>query len=250
MRIEVKGRKMGRRYLLLVGCLIGQQVMALDISDAELQEKGIAAEVEGGFSMTTGNSDTTSWRSRAAVDYYLDNWRHGVELKLDYAEDDDETSEESYFASYQLDRKYGELNYTYGLTSYENDRFAGLRDLYTISLGYGHIFTPHKRGTLKLEAGPGYRTAQDSDSETIFRGNSEYEWTISEYSSFSQKLNTEIADDNSISRAESVLTARINGSLAMKLSFSVTHQSNPTDEDGEEKDSTDTKTALTLLYKI
>jgi len=236
--------------LAIICSLMGHSALALEISDTELQKKGVAGEVEGGFSMTTGNSDTTSWRGRAAFDYYLVKFRHGVELKLDYAEDDDETSEESYFGSYQLDRKYSEVSYSYGLMSYENDRFAGLRDVYTGSLGYGHLFYPHRKGELKVEAGPGYRTAEDADDETIFRGNAEYKWTISPTSSFTQQLKTEIAEDNTISRSESALTARINGSLAMKLSFSVTHQSEPSVEDGVEKDSTDTKTSLTLLYKM
>lgn len=248
--LTLKGYVVKRGYLLLASCLISQQTMALAISDCELQKKGIAAEIEGGFSVTSGNSETSSWRGRTAIDYYRDTLRHGIILKLDYAEDDNETSKESYFGSYQLDRKFSEASYAFGLLSYENDRFAGLRDVSIGVLGYGRHFSPHDQGALKVEAGPGYRTAEDSESETIFRGNVEYKWTISESAAFTQKISTEIAELNSISRAETALSAQIYGSLAMKVSFSVTHQSEPAIDDGIQKESTDTKTALTLLYRI
>ena len=96
--------------------------------------------------------------------------------------------------------------------------------------------------------GPGYSFAKKDDGESangvIVRGAAEYNWVLSETSTFRQLVSTEVGSDNTKSKSETSLSAKINGSLAMKLSFIMNHNSNA--DAGKKK--LDTETAVTLVY--
>ncbi|MFD2097125.1 YdiY family protein [Corallincola platygyrae] len=227
-----------------------------ELTEEELIKRGFAGGVELGFNMTTGNTETTTYRSKIDVDHFLIGWRNNYVFETDYKEDDDEVKEERYFASAQGNRQWAFAinSYTFYRYSYENDRFNGMEDANTISVGYGQRVLETDSMFLDLEGGPGYRTndAKDKNDEMIARVAGNYSWDISETSKFTQRLSSEIGEDNVVTRSETAITASIIGSLAMKASFTVTHQTAPTvdEEDDEELSKTDTRTAVTLLYSF
>ncbi|MCM2678902.1 DUF481 domain-containing protein [Echinimonas agarilytica] len=237
---------------LSVAMVLSGPAQALDISDDDLKEKGLAAEVEGGLTLSTGNSETTNLRGRLAVDYFLEDWRHYTLVEGNSSQDDDKTSAERYFAGYKVDRDWSDVNYTYAGLSYENDRFNGFEDLVTVSAGYGHRFKFGDNMNLDTEIGPGYRwnNAGEGTDEWILRGSMKYLWEISDNSKFTENVSVNAGDENTISRSETSLTTTIIGELALKLSFTMTHQTNPEfNGDGTRKDKLDTTTAVTLLYR-
>ncbi|HGX93410.1 MAG TPA: DUF481 domain-containing protein, partial [Candidatus Tenderia sp.] len=69
-------------------------------------------------------------------------------------------------------------------------------------------------------------------------------WDVSKTSHFTQELVSDIGEDSTVTKSVTALKTQINGSLAMKLSYTLKNTSKvPT---GKEK--TDTETAVTLVY--
>ena len=226
--------------------MASSHVLALDISDEDLKKKGVAAEVEAGLDFSTGNTENTNIRGRVAVDYFWQNWRHYSLLEGNSSHKNEETTAERYLASYKVDRSWSDANYTYGNFVYENDRFNGLENMRTISSGYGHRLE-YSSVILDTEIGPGYRwnDAGEGSSEWIARGAVNLDWKITDGTKFTEKFTIDAGQSNTISRSETALSTSIIGALAMKLSVTMTHQSQPDDS----KEKLDTKTAVTLLYR-
>lgn len=245
------------RRLLAVSALccsvIAPAALALDISDEDLIKQGWSAEVEGGISYSTGNSDESAMRFRGEFDYFWADWRHFLKAEANSSKSNGKNSAERYRGSYKADRDWTDVDYTFGLMTYENDRFNGLEDLFTVVAGWGHRLFPREGMELYLEAGPGYRwnnSPGSKDAEAIVRGATQYDWTLSEHSSFRQILTFESGESNVISRSETSLTTRIVGQLSLKVSVSMTHQSKPeVDDAGVAKDKLDTISGVTLLYR-
>ncbi|MBW8192674.1 DUF481 domain-containing protein [Neiella marina] len=226
---------------------------ALDISDEDLIKQGWSAEIEGGISYSTGNTDESAMRFRGEFDYFWADWRHFLKAEANSSKSNGQNSAERYRGSYKADRDWTDVDYTFGLVTYENDRFNGLEDLFSLVAGWGHRFFPGEGMELYTEAGPGYRwnnSPGSQDSEAILRGASQFDWTISENSTFRQIVTFESGESNVISRSETSLTTSIIGSLALKVSISMTHQSQPEEnDDGSNKDKLDTISGVTLLYR-
>ena len=104
--------------------------------------------------------------------------------------------------------------------------------------------------TLDLEAGPGARrykiTNGKSDTEFLVRGAAKYAWKITTTSKFTEDLTVESSSDTTITKSVTGLSSKINGDLAMKVTYTVKHTSDV--PPGIEK--TDTETAVTLVYSF
>ncbi|MBD1388743.1 DUF481 domain-containing protein [Neiella sp. HB171785] len=241
------------RLVALTTALLSFGVYGLSISDEDLKKQGWSAQVEGGLSYSTGNTDQSSMRFRGEFDYFWADWRHFLKAEANSTKRNGKNSAERYRGSYKADRDWTDVDYTFGLVTYENDRFNGLEDLFTLVGGWGHRFFPADSMELYTEAGPGYRwnnSPDSKDSEAILRGATQFDWTISDNSSFRQTVTFESGESNMISRAETSLTTSIVGQLALKVSISMTHQTKPeVDNNGVSKEKLDTISGVTLLYK-
>lgn len=101
---------------------------------------------------------------------------------------------------------------------------------------------------LDLEAGLGGRRSKpdigNTNTEAVLRLAGFFNWQISDSSKFSQDLVSEIGSDVTISRSVTALSAQINSTLALRLSYTIRHTSEvPV---GIEK--VDRETAVTLVY--
>ncbi|HET9680011.1 MAG TPA: DUF481 domain-containing protein, partial [Gammaproteobacteria bacterium] len=81
-------------------------------------------------------------------------------------------------------------------------------------------------------------------SDGIIRLSGNYQWSITDNSSFTQTLAVETGDANTYSESVSSLTASLMGDLALRLSY--TMRSNSDVPLGAEE--TDTYTAVSVLY--
>ena len=101
---------------------------------------------------------------------------------------------------------------------------------------------------LDLEIGPGARqsklTAGDTENEFTARAAAKYAWSITKTSKFTENLLAEVGQDATITKSVTALSSKINGDLAMKLSYAIKHISDV--PAGFEK--TDSETAVTLVY--
>ncbi|AZG35018.1 MAG: DUF481 domain-containing protein [Shewanella psychromarinicola] len=213
-----------------------------------------AGEAELGATLTTGNTDTSSFKARLALKQELDNWENQYVLEGLYKEDSEEVTAKRYFLGAQGNYQINDVSYLFANTNYEVDPFTGYDFTSTTSAGYGQHFIDTDRMSLKAEAGPGYIYQQldeesalaegyDSEDSVVAHAVIDFQTKISDSSKFQQRF---VADWGSKldARSETSLTANIVGSLAMKFAVIVRYNSEPLDD----KESTDTETNMTLLY--
>jgi len=221
----------------------------------------ITGEVELGVVATSGNTETTSVKSKLSITQDLASWKNNYLIdtlfKEEKIEDDDgskhtETSAERYFASAQGDYKLNEKNsalFIYG--AYENDRFTGYEHQNSVAAGYADQMFGNETSSLKYNIGPGYFYNELTDGSTeeggIIRLAFDYRLTLSETARFKQTVSTEAAlesDRNTKSKAETSLSASIIGNLSLKASFNIIHNT----EVPEGNEEMDTTTSLSVLY--
>lgn len=236
----------------LLALVYSTHIMAFEIKDSDLKKKGYAGEAEAGLNLTTGNSSTSSGHGRLLMDFFYGKWRHNTDFEASYAKDSGEVSAERYYGSYKINRDWSNNKYSYGLITYENDRFNGLNNTITSSLGYGYRMYQSDTQVLDTEIGPGWRHNESDDyqDEGIFHIGLDYKWNMSANASFHQTFSSDIGQSNTMSRSESSITSSIWGPLALKTSLTLTHQTNPAKSDDKDTEHLDTVTAITLLYNF
>lgn len=211
-------------------------------------------EAELGATLTTGNTDTSSFKARLDLKHELDNWENQYLFEGLYKEDTGDVTAKRYFAGAQGNYQINERSYIFANTNYEVDPFTGYDFTSTTSSGYGHRLIDTADTSLQAEIGPGYiyqrldeETAlaegYDSEDSVVAHAVLNYQTKISDSSKFQQRF---VADwgEKLDARSETSLTANIVGALAMKLAVIVRYNSDPL----EGKESTDTETNMTLLY--
>ncbi len=235
-----------------------------------------SAEAEFGAILTSGNTESTAIKGKLDIEQDLSTWRTNYVVEALYKEDqveiidngvstkEDQTTAEKYFLSaqgdYKLNEEYRGL-FIFG--SYEEDKFSGYEYQSTIAGGYSDRLFKTDKSELNYSIGPGYsfyKTEEEvddndvlipseSESSFIVRVDLNFQYDFSENAKFTQSLSTDHATDsekNSKTRAESALTTKINDDFALKASYTVTHNS----EVADDKENTDTQTALTLVYSF
>lgn len=222
--------------------------------------KDFTMDGEFGMIFTTGNTETTSVSAGLNAKQELQSWSNEYLIKGLYkqdqvtnadGEDVDQTSAQKFFASAQGNYKLENPDHRiFVFSSYEDDRFSNFKYQATVAAGWNQKVWEDDKSSFDYSIGPGYSFAEtqageDNDS-AILRGAFNYTWKISDTSKFTQSLSTEIGSDNTKSRAESALTAKISGSLSMKLSLKLDHNTDV----AEGVDKLDTETAVTLVYSF
>ncbi|SDJ36428.1 Putative salt-induced outer membrane protein YdiY [Ferrimonas sediminum] len=216
-----------------------------------------SGNVEFGFSSTTGNSEVTTVKGKAEYTHWLGQFENRYLLEALYTEDEDQVSKERYYGEAQTNNRFSETSYLFGFLSNDIDKFSGYRYVATVAAGYGHRLYQGDKMYLDGELGPGYSykrvdTAQAPDSgnesSVIARANLDFWWAFSDNAEFRQKLSSDVSlsGNATISKAESSVTANLVGALAMKFAFNIKHTTKPVDD----KESLDTETSMTLLYKF
>lgn len=245
-----------RKLLLTAAISLVMPCTAFADADFVEGDKTFAADAELGATLTTGNTDTSSYKARLDMKHELGNWENQYLFEGLYKEDTDEVTAKRFFVGVQGDYQINDRSYLFANTNYELDPFTGYDFTSTTSAGYGHRFIDNADTSLKAEIGPGY-IYQRLDTETaliegyesidsvVAHGVVNFETKISDSSKFQQRF---VADwgDKLDARSETSLTASIVGALAMKFAVVVRYNSEPL----EGKESTDTETNMTLLYSF
>lgn len=245
-----------RKLLLTAAISLVMPSTAFAGADFVEGDKTFAADAELGATLTTGNTDTSSYKARLDMKHELGNWENQYLFEGLYKEDTDEVTAKRFFVGVQGDYQINDRSYLFANTNYELDPFTGYDFTSTTSAGYGHRFIDNADTSLKAEIGPGY-IYQRLDTETaliegyesidsvVAHGVVNFETKISDSSKFQQRF---VADwgDKLDARSETSLTASIVGALAMKFAVVVRYNSEPL----EGKESTDTETNMTLLYSF
>lgn len=244
---------------------------------AQTIEKPLAADIELGLLMTSGNTESTAFTSKLRVQQDLARWRTDYVLQALYKEDQIDVVEggvtveesrvtaEKYFASAQADYKLdSEQRGLFVFGSYEEDRFSGYDYQASVAAGYSDRLFDTPNAFLDYSVGPGWsfnRTepvldsagavleGSETEESAMVRVSAHYQYDFSENAKFTQKFASDIAlesDANTKSKAETALTTNITRAFAMKASITVTHNT----EVPPDRYSTDTHSAITLVYSL
>ncbi|MFT5451200.1 MAG: putative salt-induced outer membrane protein [Enterobacterales bacterium] len=245
-----------RLTLLILSILLSNYLVASETEDEE-KEPALQGDVQLGYIMSSGNSDTTTLNSKLKISYNLDEWVQKFSLEAYSTSDNDITTGERYKADYQLDKKLDKSRYLFGNASYEEDRFSGYENIAVMAVGYGHQLYNKDKTTLDAEVGIGYRdstlTAESvvpgesaEVSETLLRLAVDHHWHIAKNRSLTSELKIDAGEESVISYFEIGFITMIAGDLSFKAAFEVRHNSDvPIDTEN-----LDTITSINLLYAL
>ena len=209
-----------------------------------------SGEAELGIVATEGNTETQTINAKAKAVNERDKWKHQASVDALNTEDNDTTTAERYTLTGKTSYKLSVRDYLFGIVTYEDDRFSGYDWRASEAVGYGRRVIAQEDLELDLEAGVGARQSKldngTEEDEGLIRLYGLLAWDVSDTSKFTQELSSEIGEDTTISKSVTGLKSQINGSLAMKLTYSVKHVSDV--PPGIEK--VDRKTAVTLVYSF
>ncbi|MEP7702602.1 DUF481 domain-containing protein [Paraglaciecola sp. 25GB23A] len=217
---------------------------------------------EFGLVVAAGNTNTSTITAKINTSQELEYWSYQVISDVLYkrsssvveGERVDATSAQKLFLSTQLDYKLPDPNnrvFIYG--EYEDDRFSGFDYQTSIAAGWTSRLWRDDISELKYSIGPGYAVSKfepvknlPDEQSLIVRAAFEYKHKFNKQATFRQFVSTEAATDSTKTKSETSLSTKINGSLAMKLTFVLNHDTGVSQETEE----LDTETAVTLVYQF
>ena len=236
--------------------------LGLFASGAQAQE-GDTFTMDGelGFIFTSGNTETTSAKGALNAKQELEEWSNEFTLnvlyKKDKVDDVETTSADKKFASAQANYKLENPDHRlFGFASYEDDRFSEFDYQATLAAGWNQKVWSDDTSSFEYSIGPGYSFADryvtnddgtvttESEDGVVVRGAFAYKYNISETAKFTQSFSTEVGSDNTKSRAESAVSAKIAGGLSLKVAVKFDHNSDVTGD----RDNLDTETSVSLVY--
>lgn len=217
-----------------------------------------AAKGQLGAFQSSGNSKNTGVSLSLVLDRKGKDWQHQLRGNIDYQRSNGLTSTERYLAAYEPRYQVSGKLFAYGLAQYEQNRFLGYRDRYSLSGGFGLKVLEAPEAQLSVKAGPSWRkveytNGQEEQSFGALAG-FDFDWRFAKNLTFTQDANlvadsggaaTVIIDSNSTSvLLVSGLEAKVNSNLTTRLSYTLDYDSNPP----RGRVSTDTLTRMTLVF--
>lgn len=208
---------------------------------------GWKASAEFGLVDTSGNAETTTINAKLDAVHEAPDWRNRFTAEYLSASDDVGTTARRTVGQATTNYKLDERNYLFGNLRYENDEFAPHEYRFSETVGYGRRMRWETQ-RLDLEVGVGGSHTRFDDGtredDGILRLAVNYAWQLSKTAELTEVAFTEIGSNNTHSESETGLKLRINGNLAMKLSYRMLHNS----EVPAGSEELDTITAVTLVY--
>ncbi len=112
-----------------------------------------------GFLSTSGNTDSTSYNSAFDISFTKNKWTHTFTAAAIGAEQTDISTSEAYAADWKSSYDFSEHNYVFGLVNWRKDRFSGVDEQLSESIGYGRRIIDTPAHSLSAEIGAGHRSA-------------------------------------------------------------------------------------------
>ena len=255
-------------FLLALCCTNALQAAETDnlpSSEEPLQPIGffgtVTGDVELGFLLTSGNTDSFAIRLNSELVHDLEYFRNKYQLQSLLQKNtvvDSETEQKQQLTTASRYSFAGQSNYklvkgresVFGRGAYAHDKFGAFREQASLVVGYGNRIFEQQTDYLDLETGPGFATqtsaAGNSKTGLIWYLAANLDYKLFENSSFRQTLegNLALGSANSVWLSRSSLTATIIDKLSMRFNFVFKHNSRP--EGNLAK--TDTETSVSLVY--
>lgn len=225
-------------------------------------EEAFEMNSELGVMFAEGNTNGTTITSKLNAKHNTQYWSTRYAANLLYKKNVQEiegqkqsiASAQKVFVSAQTDYKLDDPTnrfFVYG--EYEDDRFNSYRYQAALAVGWTEQLWSTPTSEFRYSIGPGYAVSRLKPEQigadqvgVILRAAMEYEKKLNDTATFRQYVSTEADEEFARSVSETSLAAKINGSLAMKLSLNMTHNRSP----GQIDESLDTQTSVTLVYQF
>lgn len=237
--------------------------------EAETEESPYKASAELGALYKTGNSETSDILAGLDIEYTQDLWKaigafdllvRKSEVEQDDGDKRSETTDQKWKVAGQANYTINEArqNYLYASGEYEDDRFSGFENQWSVSAGWGRRWYETEVATFDADFGPGFKRDVISETDTmeeetkdsfVVQAQAKYVRKINEHVEFEQYVKVTHAvesGENSKYHAKSSIVTRLMTQLQLKFSFTVDHN---TDVD-EGIENTDTQTGITLVYSF
>ncbi|MEC8231411.1 MAG: DUF481 domain-containing protein [Pseudomonadota bacterium] len=226
-------------------------------TDDEIPRFSLDGEL--GILLNSGNTSAASIKAAVNADHETQQWSSLYFAELLYKESgtattDREVSAQRFYTSAQFDYKLvanGRRLFMYG--DYEDDKFTGYDHRASLAAGWSQRLWRNEDSEFRYSIGPGYtfiQAEEDNDNLVndgiIVRASAEYRYRWSSGAKLRQFVSTEAGEENTKSRSETSLSANVFGSLAMKLSFILNHET----DTAEDVEPLSTETSVALVYQF
>ncbi len=208
-------------------------------------------DVEAGYQMTTGNTETRSLNGQMSIGYDSGDWHHEAGFRTVYShEKEDGTTTQRFLATGKTKYGFNENDSLYGLSIYENDRFSAYNYRVTLSAGYHRQILFTDRLEWSAEIGPGYRYSNyredgiSSDDEAIAHVGTVFLYRFTQRTSFREEISVDAGDENTAIRSVSSLRISLSEQLSLRLTHIIRHVTGVPDDTKK----TDTETFFSLGY--
>ena len=208
-------------------------------------------DVEAGYQMTTGNTETRSLNGQMSVGYDSARWRHEAGFRTVYShEKEDGTTAQRFLSTGRTMYRFTETDSLYGLSVYENDRFSTFAYRVTLSTGYHRQILLTDRLEWSAEIGPGYRYSNyrddgiSSDDEVIAHVGTVFLYQFTQRTTFREEISVDAGDENTAIRSVSSLRISLSDRLSLRLTHIIRHITDVPDD----TEKTDTETFFSLGY--
>lgn len=213
-------------------------------------EEGLSGQVAFGYLATSGNAENENLNLSFGGNFNAAPWHHSLNGLAVRASTSGVDTAEAYGLTWKTSYDVNETDYVFGVVAWNRDEFSGYDQQLREVLGYGRRFIDRERHVLNAEVGAGFRQADlrdgTSEDESILRLATDYRWTISDNSNFSQLLAVESGSENTYVEAVSSLSANIWENIALVLSYTIKRNS----EVPVNTVKRDTFTAISLEYSF
>lgn len=204
-----------------------------------------SGEGEAGFSRTTGNTHDVG--IAVGLQLLRDGleFRHKVNGFVDWQRSSGVVTRNRYTANYEINYKFNERLYMYGLAGWDRNTFAGYTSRFSESFGAGYSILTGDTMRLDVTAGPSFQQTRNvdgtRDDTQSARASLDFAWRIFDGLNFGQRVSVYFGNQLT---STTFLTSQIRGGLAARLSFDLVRENDP--PAGSEK--VDTATRLSLVY--
>jgi|TARA_R100000501_G_scaffold18139_1_gene36355 putative salt-induced outer membrane protein len=210
---------------------------------------GWAGQGGVGGTYSTGNTREIGGNASLALSKRSLAWEHDINVQFDYLKSNGQTRRERIYAGYTGRRDFGgSFFFSFGLLSFERDRFSGIDSRFTESLGIGYRLADTGNFQWTLEGGPAARQTQFTDGRDLSRvdllGRTDIDWKLSSDLRLTESAGFLLSGENSSLYSKTAITTTIFGDLSARLSYDVLHETDP--PEGRQK--TDTITRASLVY--
>ena len=229
--------------------LVVFSLFAASVYAAESPKSGeFNGEGELGYNSTAGNSNSTSLNAKLGINYLLADWEHSLNLSAVSAQNEGLHTRERYLLDGQASRTFSNVYYGFGNLRYDKDLFSGYDYQTNITGGIGRRFWLPKTEVFNLEVGAGYQFDKlqnaSEQSHPILRTALKLRYPLNTNVALSQDLLTNAGEQNVHSESVSGVKVNMTESLALKLSYTLKHNSKVL----VGRENLDALTALTLVY--